>query len=82
MVFLTFAWARFVVPAYAIALFTPTIIYELGFSSANAELLSIPPYVAGCVCIIIVGIYSDKHRLRAPYVIGAALVGLDRKSVV
>ncbi|KAF8555237.1 MFS general substrate transporter [Imleria badia] len=66
----------FVVPAYSIALFTPTIIYELGFSAANAELLSVPPYVAGCVSVIIVGIYSDKHRLRGPYMIGGAFVGL------
>ncbi|KAG2138645.1 MFS general substrate transporter [Suillus bovinus] len=64
------------VPGYAIALFSPTIINELGFSAANAQLLSVPPFVAGAIGTIIVGIYSDKHNLRGPYIIGGALVSL------
>ncbi|KIJ13103.1 hypothetical protein PAXINDRAFT_117536 [Paxillus involutus ATCC 200175] len=64
------------IPIYAIALFTPTIINELGFSAARAQLLSVPPFVAGCLFTILVGIYSDKHKLRGPYVIGGAVVSL------
>ncbi|KAH7888879.1 major facilitator superfamily domain-containing protein [Phlebopus sp. FC_14] len=64
------------IPVYAIALFTPTIINELGYSAANAQLLSVPPFVCGCIFTILVGIYSDKHKLRGPYVIGGALVSL------
>lgn len=64
------------VPVYAIALFTPTIINELGYSAANAQLLSVPPFVCGCIFTILVGIISDKHKLRGPYVIGGALVSL------
>lgn len=64
------------VPIYAIALFTPTIINELGFSAANAQLLSVPPFVCGCIFTILVGVLSDKHRLRGPYVIGGAFVSL------
>ncbi|KAG2145318.1 MFS general substrate transporter [Suillus bovinus] len=67
---------RLLVPGYAIALFSPTIINELGYSAANAQLLSVPPFVAGCIATIIVGIYSDKHNLRGPYIIGGALVSL------
>ncbi|KAF9237557.1 MFS general substrate transporter [Melanogaster broomeanus] len=64
------------VPGYAIALFTPTIINELGFSAANAQLLSVPPFVAGCMFTILVGIYSDKHKIRGPYIVGGAFVSL------
>jgi hypothetical protein len=64
------------IPIYAIALFTPTIIKELGYSAANAQLLTVPPYVAGCFCTILVGIYSDKCQLRGPFVIGGATVSL------
>ncbi|KAN0087462.1 Major facilitator superfamily domain containing protein [Tylopilus felleus] len=71
-----FIYIGFVIPAYSLALFTPTIINELGFSAANAQLLSIPPYVAGCLSVIVVGICSDKHRLRGPYVLGGGIVGL------
>ena len=74
---LTFVWTTSIlIPIYAIALFTPTIISELGFSAANAQLLSVPPFVAGCVCTILVGIYSDIHKLRGPYVIAGAFVSL------
>lgn len=64
------------VPGYAIALFSPTIINELGYSAANAQLLSVPPFAAGAIATVIVGIYSDKHNLRGPYIIGGALVSL------
>ncbi|KAL4074089.1 major facilitator superfamily domain-containing protein [Scleroderma yunnanense] len=64
------------VPVYAIALFTPTIINELGYAAANAQLLSVPPFVCGCIFTILVGIISDKHQLRGPYVIGGAFVSL------
>ena len=74
---LTFArTASLAVPIFTIALFIPTIINELGFSAANAQLLSVPPYVAGCVCTILVGIYSDIHKIRGPYVIAGAFVSL------
>ncbi|KAG1821015.1 MFS general substrate transporter [Suillus subaureus] len=53
------------VPGYAIALFSPTIINELGYSAANAQLLSVPPFVAGCI-----------YNLRGPFIIGGALVSL------
>jgi len=65
-----------VVPGYAIALFSPTIINELGYSAANAQLLSVPPFVAGCIATIIVGIQSDKRNIRGPYIIGGAFVSL------
>ncbi|KAG2369027.1 major facilitator superfamily domain-containing protein [Suillus spraguei] len=65
-----------IVPGYAIALFSPTIINELGYTAANAQLLSVPPFVAGFISTIVVGIYSDKHNLRGPYIIGGALVSL------
>ncbi|KAG1896882.1 major facilitator superfamily domain-containing protein [Suillus fuscotomentosus] len=67
---------RLLVPGFAISLFTPTIINELGYSAAHAQLLSVPPFAAGCIATIIVGIYSDKHNLRGPYIIGGALVSL------
>lgn len=64
------------VPGYSIALFSPTIISELGYSAANSQLLSVPPYVIGCIATILVGIESDKHNLRGPYIVGGAFVSL------
>ena len=76
MVFLTSASARLVIPDYGIALFTPTIINDLGFSAANAQLLSVPVFVAGAICTVLVGIYSDRRQLRGPFVIVGASIAM------
>jgi hypothetical protein len=65
-----------IIPVYAIAFFTPTIIRNLGFSAAAAQLLSIPPYVCGCILTIVVGIYSDKMNLRGPFIVLGASVAM------
>ena len=64
------------IPAYAVALFTPTIIHNLGFSAAGAQLLSVPPFVGGCICTLIVGVYSDKLNMRGPFVVLGASVSM------
>lgn len=64
------------IPVYAIALFSPTIVNKMGFTAAQAQLLQVPPFVAGCIATIAVGIMSDKHNLRGPYIIGSALIAI------
>ncbi|KAH6885642.1 major facilitator superfamily domain-containing protein [Coprinopsis sp. MPI-PUGE-AT-0042] len=64
------------VPVYSISLFTPTIVRALGFSAANAQLLTIPPFVAGCIATIAVGVYSDKLNKRGPFVVGGCSVSI------
>jgi Sec-independent protein secretion pathway component TatC len=69
----------FSIPARAlntVQLFTPTIIQELGFTAAQAQLLTIPPFACGCVATIAVGLYSDKYNLRGPFIIGSCLIAL------
>ncbi|KAH9963862.1 MFS general substrate transporter [Russula dissimulans] len=65
-----------IIPVYSVALFTPTIIHDLGFSAANAQLLSVPPFVCGCITTITIGIYSDKMNVRGPFVVGGAAVSM------
>lgn len=74
--FLTSALASLIIPGYGIALFTPTIINDLGFSAADAQLLSVPPFVAGCIITVVTGIYSDKRQLRGPFVIFGTIVAI------
>lgn len=64
------------IPTYAFALFLPTIIAGLGYSDSHAQLLSVPPYVAGCFFTIIAGIYSDHWRTRGPFVLAGTLTAL------
>jgi len=64
------------IPAYCVALFTPTIINDLGFTAVQAQLMSIPPFGCGCISTIVVGIYSDKMNLRGPFVVLGAVVSI------
>ncbi|KZP27029.1 MFS general substrate transporter, partial [Athelia psychrophila] len=65
-----------IIPPAAIGLFMPTIIHELGYSAANTQLLTVPPFAAACISTIAIGIISDKYKLRGPFIIGGALVSL------
>ncbi|KAK9562547.1 hypothetical protein V6000_007194 [Aspergillus fumigatus] len=58
-------------PLYTLSLFMPTIIKELGYSAAKAQLLTVPPYALGFILTIIVAILSERTRRRAPFIIGS-----------
>ncbi|KAG8879740.1 hypothetical protein FRB97_001486 [Tulasnella sp. 331] len=64
------------IPLYAFSLFLPTIIKGLGYSSTRAQLLSVPPYIGGCIMTILGGWYSDKYRMRGPFIIGFASIAI------
>lgn len=64
------------ISTYALPLFIPTIAAELGNTLTNTDLLVIPPFVAGIFFSALVGIISDKYRIRGPFVIFGAMVSL------
>ncbi|KAI0032908.1 MFS general substrate transporter [Vararia minispora EC-137] len=64
------------IPVYAIALFMPSVIAGLGYTNANAQLLTIPPFVLGCFFTVLVGIYSDRLKLRGPFFIVCCTVSM------
>ncbi|KAJ7213290.1 major facilitator superfamily domain-containing protein [Mycena rebaudengoi] len=70
-----------VIPAYCFALFIPTIIKGLGFSSAKAQLMSTPPYVFASIVIIFTTRLSDKTKMRGPFILAVAIVGIIGYSV-
>ncbi|KAK4684310.1 MFS transporter, ACS family, pantothenate transporter, partial [Tremellales sp. Uapishka_1] len=49
--------------------FFPTIIKSLGYTNAQAQLYTVPPYAVGFVFMIIVNIFSDRLRLRGPFIV-------------
>ena len=53
----------------------PTIIKQLGYSSAQAQLLTIPPYAVACVLTLVVAVLSERSHLRAPFIMGSSAVG-------
>ncbi|XP_006457726.1 hypothetical protein AGABI2DRAFT_182882 [Agaricus bisporus var. bisporus H97] len=55
-------------PLYGITLFLPTIINSFGYSPAISQLLTVPPYVAATIVLYIWAVYSDKIKMRSPFV--------------
>ncbi len=54
----------------------PTIISSLGYTAANAQLLTIPPYAFAFIATVTVAILSERLDTRAPFIIGSALFGV------
>lgn len=58
--------------AYGLKFTMPSITKSMGYSSSQAQLLTVPPYVAGALSAIIFSKFSDvyHHRFgRAPFVL-------------
>ncbi|XMA13793.1 hypothetical protein WAI453_006584 [Rhynchosporium graminicola] len=62
---------------YAIAYFLPVILrLGMGFDIAKAQCLVAPPYVAAAIVMYGCAWLGDKYHIRAPIIIGNALLGL------
>ncbi|KAG5804575.1 hypothetical protein H9Q71_010840 [Fusarium xylarioides] len=59
-------------PLYTLSLFLPTIIKDLGYKAAVAQLLTIPPYAVAFVTTLGVAIASEKLAKRAVFIAGSA----------
>ncbi|KAI0596610.1 putative MFS transporter [Biscogniauxia sp. FL1348] len=46
----------------------PTITKAMGFSNTNAQLMTVPPYVAGALSAVVAGQLSDHFYWRMPFV--------------
>ncbi|KAF9234650.1 MFS general substrate transporter [Melanogaster broomeanus] len=57
-----------IAPLYGITLFLPTIIATFGYSTPISQLLTVPPYVVATITLLTFAQYSDKLRLRSPFI--------------
>ena len=46
----------------------PAIIKGFGYSSVNAQLLTVPPYIVAAISFIIAARLSDHMELRTPFI--------------
>lgn len=64
------------VPVYAFTVTAPTIVLSLGYTAANAQLLTLPLYVLGLITTLLCSWLADRRRNRwlfivIPYSVGA-----------
>lgn len=51
-------------PLYTFSLFSPTLVKNLGYTAAMAQLMSVPPYVVAAFCTVGAGWLSDRLKKR------------------
>lgn len=56
---------------FRFALFLPSVVKELGYTSSSAQLMTVPIYITASIISIITAYYSDKTGLRSPFVVGS-----------
>lgn len=63
-------------PVYSFALFSPTIIKNMGYTSNEAQLMSVPPYVFACLFTISGSWLADRYRSRGVFLLGFQLLAI------
>ncbi|KAJ0418922.1 major facilitator superfamily domain-containing protein [Aspergillus carlsbadensis] len=58
-----------IVPLYGISFFLPSIIRDLGYSSSEAQLLTVPIYVTAAIFAVVSAWLSDRAKKRSPFLI-------------
>ncbi|UJR34789.1 hypothetical protein I4U23_027570 [Adineta vaga] len=66
----------FLVPLYSLALFSPTIVQGLGFTSYRAQLMTAPPYAFAFVTTMTTAYFSDKYARRSIFMIFWVLISM------
>ena len=62
------SWSN-AVPNYAMKFTMPQIIAGMGFTSARAQLLTIPPYALGAFSAFVFSIFADRYTWRMPFIV-------------
>ncbi|KAI5459078.1 major facilitator superfamily domain-containing protein [Mariannaea sp. PMI_226] len=63
-------------PLYTLSLFLPTIIKNLGYTAAVAQLLTIPPYAVAFLTCLGVAIASERTGKRAVFIAGSSATAI------
>ncbi|EJF58076.1 MFS general substrate transporter [Dichomitus squalens LYAD-421 SS1] len=63
-------------PLYTFSLFLPTIIADLGYTAANSQLLTIPPYALATILTGFIAWWSARVDRRAPFLVASSLVAI------
>lgn len=59
------------VPNYGMKFTMPQIIANMGYTSSNAQLMTIPPYIIGALSAWLSALVSNRFRWRMPFIVGA-----------
>jgi len=61
-------------PIYGISFFLPSIIHGFGHSAPVSSLLTVPPYAVAAIVLLTFAHFSDKLRLRWPFILAGLIL--------
>ncbi|KAJ9633858.1 hypothetical protein H2204_006644 [Knufia peltigerae] len=61
---------------FGLALFTPSIVRSMGYSSIRTQLMTVPPYAVAFLLSIFVAYFSDRYQMRGIPMICTLLLSL------
>ncbi|KIX94011.1 uncharacterized protein Z520_10348 [Fonsecaea multimorphosa CBS 102226] len=64
------------IPGQAFSVFLPLVVKGLGYSSIEANLMSVPPYICGAVGLYIFAISSDRRKERGYHIFVSLVIEL------
>ncbi|EDO16034.1 hypothetical protein Kpol_1067p6 [Vanderwaltozyma polyspora DSM 70294] len=67
---------------FGLTVFLPIIVTSLGFSNVRAQLMTVPVYFLTAIVFFICARWSDRLRLRSPFIIGACITTCIGLSIV
>lgn len=69
-------------PNYGLKFTMPQIIKNMGYTSAKAQLLTIPPYCVGAISAFLSAVFADRLKWRMPFIVGAQTIVLIAFSIL
>ncbi|KIY02918.1 uncharacterized protein Z520_01383 [Fonsecaea multimorphosa CBS 102226] len=61
---------------YGFTATAPTAIEQLGYTSAHAQLMTIPIYAFALIVTLILSVWADRHKQRTPFIMIGVVMGL------
>jgi len=61
---------------YGFTATVPAVVKSLGYTSANAQLMTIPIYVFAMISTVIVAFWADHIQQRTPFIMGGFAIGV------
>lgn len=54
---------------YTVSFFLPSITKSMGYTNADAQLMTVPPYIAAVFSSMTAAYLSDRYNLRSPFIV-------------
>ncbi|KZS90615.1 MFS general substrate transporter [Sistotremastrum niveocremeum HHB9708] len=69
-------------PLYGFSFFAPGVVKSFGFNTADTQLMTVPPYVFATIVLLFNTYWSDRTRLRSPFILFSLTLNIIGYSIL